>query len=451
MATKKQVEHEGIRLVSVEGENVRKLSTVAVRLDGKPGVFRVTGENEEGKSTFLDLVAMLFGGKKAVKPDTIQEGKDGAWIKGTLNNGYSIGLKFTASAPDGYLTITTPEDAIQKAPQTLLDGWGGPRSFDPGALLRKKTSQIEAIILGLAKDPDLKGKRTAIEGRRLALLDERTPINSRYQKATRTKLPEGTRPDPVDVSGEMERLEELEAQQAIRNAALRKADDLKARSENLDSTARRKDEEVADLRARLDAAEAMAGNLHKEAASFMADASKQNEDACALPYVDDAIEAVRTHISDADTINEELEPWREYDRAQVDMREAGDEAGKITKQIKTLDAKEEALLKAAEIPVRGISFGEDGGMLLDGHPIEVNSGMRKLDMAYDIGVAADSQIKICLMDEANDYGLAALKMLRTRAEGDGVQVLAARLLDTEGHGEIMVEDGRAWNQEPETT
>jgi len=116
---------EGIRLVSVEAENVRKLTTVAVRLDGEPGLFRVTGDNEEGKTTLLDIIAMLFGGAKAVKPDTIQMGKDGAWCRAELSNGYSIEKRFTAAAPDGYLTVTTPDDAKPNAPQTLLDGWCG--------------------------------------------------------------------------------------------------------------------------------------------------------------------------------------------------------------------------------------------------------------------------------------------------------------------------------------
>ena len=173
---------EEIRLVSVEAENIRTLGTVAVRLDGESGLFRVTGDNEEGKTTFLDIVAMLFGGKKAVKVATIQTGKDGAWCRGTLSNGFALEKRFTQATPDGYLIVTTPEDFVPKAPQRLLDGWCGPHSWDPGGLLSRKTSDIEAIILGLAKDPDLKEKRKAITAKREALRDDRRPLNSAKQR-----------------------------------------------------------------------------------------------------------------------------------------------------------------------------------------------------------------------------------------------------------------------------
>jgi hypothetical protein len=405
---------ENIRIVSIEGENIRKLSSIAVRMDGEPGLFRATGKNESGKTTFLDCIAMIFGGKKAVKPDTIQEGKDGAWVRAELSNGYSIERRFTAAAPDGYLIVTTPDDMKPNSPQTILDGWCGPHSFDPGALLKKRTKDIEAIILGLASDPDLKKKREAISAKRETLTEERRPWNSQKQKAERTKRPAGTRPEAVDVSGEMENLSELRAAQQSWVDASRQAE----RAENT----------VNDLRAKLaDAEKAL-----KEA----------SDELSGLSDVSEAIGVSEETISKADAINAELGPWNDWDRAQAEVNEATRESLSLTKRIKALDEEEDALLKAADIPVRGIGFTEDGSMVLDGHPIEVASGMRRLDMTCDIAFAANSGVRVVLLDEANDYGIEALENLHKRAREQGWQVVAGRL-GIEGPGEIIIQDGAA--------
>ena len=426
---------DGIRIVSIEGENIRKLSTVAVRLDGEPGLFRVTGDNEQGKTTFLDIIAMLFGGKKAVKASTIQKGKDGAWFRAELNNGYSIEKRFTAAEPGGYLTVTTPDDAKPNSPQTLLDGWCGPHSFDPGALLNKRASEIEAIILGLAKDPDLKAKRVKIAAKRDALLDDRRPLNSAKQKAERTKRPDGTRPEPVDITGEMERLDGLQEQERVRGIL---AYELSEGERKGEATRLAIEQAGAEIKRLQDNIVTLGGEL-----SELRDAAaKVKAERDAIPDPAEEWDAVTAHISEADAINAALEPWKEYDRAQTDMKEARKGSEAITRKIKAMDAEEDALLKAAEIPVPGITFSPDGAMLLDGHSIEVASGMRRHLMAFDMATAANPDVRVALLDEANDLGLKAMDKLGAKAIEKGFQVFACRL-GLEGPGEIIVADGKA--------
>ena len=188
--------------------------------------------------------------------------------------------------------------------------------------------------------------------------------------------------------------------------------------------------------------EEQAAAMEADAKLLWQEAHRLNGVAVALPDQTEAIRAVELHIADADKVNAELEPWKEYDRTQAEAKEAGKEAEKLTAELKDLDAEEGALLKAADIPVRGISFAEDGSMLLDGHPLEVASGMRRLDMTVDVAFAANPKVRICLLDEANDYGLDALARLNERAVAERFQVFPCRL-GLEGPGEIVVKDGAA--------
>lgn len=445
MARRNGGNEDPIRLVRVEGENVRVLKLAAVRLDGEPGLFRVTGPNESGKTTFLDLVAMVFGGKKAVKPDTIQEGKDGAWARAELSNGYSIERRFTRAEPDGYLTVTTPEDADLRSPQTLLDAWRGAHAFDPGALLAKKTGEIEGIILGLAKRKGLKEDLARIAAERAAIKDERLPYNRVIQKAQRADPPTGERPEPVDVSGEMSRLDELQGRAEERR---RREEVLAGAEEDLGDARDEVDEQKAlirDLERRLKEAKQDLAALEDAVGDQQA---MVKEAEAALATQDDPTEeiaAVKARISEADAVNAALEPWKAWDRMQAEARDAKAEADKLTTALQALDSEKDEILRSAEIPVPGITFGEDGSMLLDGHPIDVASGRRRLDMAFDIAEAANPRLKVVLMDEANDYDLPSLEKLDERARGRGWQVLACRI-GIEGPGEIVVSDGRAVNQ-----
>lgn len=434
-----------IRLVSVEGENIRILKLAAVRLDGEPGLFRVTGPNEAGKTTFLDLVAMLFGGKKAVKSETIQEGKDGGFCRAELSNGYSIERRFTRAEPDGYLTVTTPDDAVPRAPQTLLDAWRGSHAFDPGALLAKRTRDIEDIILGLAKRKGLKEDLARIAADQERLRDERTPYNRVVQRVQRMDAPEGERPEPVDVSGEMARLRELRDAQAHRKDL---AETWREKNESwvaaCDAVTEHL-EKIEQLRAALKEAEEALPEFEHIRDRLEAQRDKAEAAMEAAPDPSEEIEAVEARISEADAVSEALEPWKAWERAQKEAAEARAERDRLNAALADVDAEREELLRSAEIPVPGITFADDGAMLLDGHPLDVASGRRRLDMAYDIAKAANPRLKVLLLDEANDYDVPSLERLNERAREDGMQVLACRI-GIEGPGEIVVTDGRAINQ-----
>ena len=290
--------------------------------------------------------------------------------------------------------------------------------------------------------PGLKKKQDAFTAKRSALLDERRPLNSQKQKAERTKRPAGERPEPVDVSGEMKALGALQAEADARAEAVKERDQAKERHEGKCNLVGVAEAEVEAYERRLERAQKdLAAKEHsRDAAEAAVDLA--GEALGAMPDPSDSIAEVRAHISEADAVNEALEPWREYDRAQATIQESKREVAEITEKIKALDSEEEALLKAAEIPVGGISFDSEGGMQLYGSPLETASGMRRLEMVRDMAVAANPKVRICLLDEANDFGLKALERLRKWATDEGFQVVAARL-GLEGPGEIVVEDGEA--------
>lgn len=441
--------NDAIRLLSLEAENFHRLRLAKVRLDDTGKLILVTGENAAGKTTLLRAVMALFGGDGAVRPDAIREGADGGWVRGELNNGFTLTRKFTEANPKGYLTIEGPgliEGSRTKYKQSDVSGWLGDISFDLLALFRLKPRDLRDTLLSLAKDPDLRGKLDEIAFQRDLTKQERTPFLSVKQRAERTPKPTGERPEPVDVSGEMERLKKLREQEREGNAAL---EALETAMEARDDAAGMVDEQrehIAEIERQLAEAKDALPRLEKAVKLAEADAAEAKEALDLMPPVGADISACERRISEADQVRRALAPWDEWERLQGEAKEAKREAEKLTKALAALDATERKLLAESGIPVDGISFAPDGAVLLNGRDLAVASGSEKIRMAFRVAVAANSRLKAVLVDEGNDLGLDGLRELDALCHETGIQGFLCRI-GLEGPGEIVVEDGEARNRD----
>jgi len=172
-------------------------------------------------------------------------------------------------------------------------------------------------------------------------------------------------------------------------------------------------------------------------------AAALNEDACTLPYDEEGIEGTRARIAEATEISTALAPWQEYDRIQAEAQQARGKRKEFTEEIKGLDAQEKVALAAAGIPVKGLTFDEEGTPLLFGQPLEVASGRERIEMAAAVAFAHNPELKVCLIDEANDLDDDGLQSLHDEAVARGFQAWICRI-NADGPGAtIVVDDGRA--------
>ena len=437
---------EDVRLLSLEAENFHRLKIARVRFDEEAGFVPITsgGENGEGKTSLLLAFCALVGGDGAIRPDVIHEGADGGWVRGEFSNGVRIERRFTGDTPKGRLDVTLPGDTKPKKPQSYINEWLGEHTLDPMAVFQMSPKRLREVLLSLGTDPELPAKLDAINAEREQIVKERKPWNSQKQRAERMKRPVGERPEPVDVSGEMARLAELQAQERVRGDAFRAT--VKKREEVHDNYIKEMDaiREVERLQAELDAATQKRDALLVDGDQLKEEVGRLLEEAQALPDPSEQIEAVTQRISEADSVTEALAPWREYDQAQVDVREAKEQIKPLNERLADLDVEEADLLAGSGIPVKGIGFAEDGTPLLNGKSLDVASGRERMEMALDMGFAANNRLKIILLDEANDLSLSAMKAVNERAKEKRYLVLGCRL-GIEGPGEIMVIDGVATN------
>ncbi len=466
---------KGIHITAFEISNLYRITFARVEWVPGVGFVRITGDNGDGKTSTLRALMAGFGGASEVISEAIlnDDAPDGeGYVKIELDNGFTIRRDVTEENPKGRLVVVGPDGG--KHGQARLNGWMGEHhDFDVLAFFGLKPARQTQILLGLGKDPDLAKKLAGKKATFDALYSERTPFIAEQRRARAVKKPEGEMPDAVDVSAEMERLGVLQAAQRERDDLGREVDGFRAKlaankagqSEASEATAAHAVENNAameSLKAELARVEERIDTFQKQMASdvrrhegdlaylvsahntLLAAGKKVKATHEALTDPTEEIDAVKVRLSEAAEVNEQLEPWKRWERAAEELKAAEDEIGDLEAEMETIEADKRALIANADIPVEGLSFNEKAEPLLNGKVLAVASGAERIRMSVAVAIAADPELRVCLVDEANDLGLKAMKALDDEAKKHDFQIFGGRL-GLEGPGEIIVSDGRAWD------
>lgn len=422
---------EPITIVGVEIKNFRKITLAHVKLDAKSaGLVKVTGKNKAGKTTLLNAIKAALGGARAIdEGGTISDEPtdDQSFVQLLLSNGFKITRRFTPSSEKGALTIESVDGG--KYGQKKLDEWLGARSFDPLAFYDLKPDDRAKLLLSLSTKSDLPQTLANIRATRKEAYDKRTPHIVGLRAARTVKRPAGERPEPVDVSKELVRLQGLRAEQ-------KRIDDAERSLGTAESAV-----DLAKVRVR----EAEAALERAREALLTAEAARDDaqEELSVLPADrKDAIAAVEAHLSTVAEAEAALEPWKMWDRAEREADQHQEQIEALTLVIDGCDSAERRELHEAEIPVSDLTFDAEGAALINGKPFELSSGAEKINMAVEVAFAAKPDLRIALLDEANDLDLEALAALDALAKEKQFQVWAVRI-GIEGKGEVHIEDGVA--------
>lgn len=299
-----------------------------------------------------------------------------------------------------------------------------------------KPKDAKEVLLGLSTDPDLPAKLEELDDRRRELYEGRTPYIVAKRDAGKVEPPEGERPDPVDVSGDSARLEELQAAQRAHQEAWREAD----------AAARESADKIKEYEATI---EELLRRLEKGRAMLAEENERQEQLAGRLEDLEEnpvdhsgEIAAIKDRLAKANETSAVLEQWRQYDIAQARLEQAQHRERELTALIQDVDDAKDTLLVTAGPPIEGLTFNDDGEPMLNGRPLAQASGAERIRVAVEVALIANPDLAVCLVDEANDMDLDSLAALDELAKERGFQILACRI-GLEGPGDVVVEDGVA--------
>lgn len=387
---------------SLEITNFQNVS--AVKIEPTNNVIMLFGKNAAGKTSVLDAIETTFCKFNArVTKRPIKDGAGRADIKIKMTDGTFLHQKFTPSGP----TLTGKKADGGKLGQRDLDQAMSLLGVDAAAFINAGEKKQLEILLSTVVLPfvpaDLDAEIKALEGKRLLAGQQGKAIGD-YT----------VNPDlPVDETSLSELLGRLrDAQESLtqrRNTELN--------VQHWKSEAERLREELADAERK---------------------AVEAEEDLEAMPLGEDPV-WLQEQVDGAEESNAAI-------RANNSAREqAARKAALLSEwaafdaQIKGVQARKEEGLAAAEMPVEGLSFDEEG-VLYQGVPFSRASGAEQIIVSAAMIIATNPEVRTMVIRNGNMMDETSLQTLQTMCEDNDFQAFVEFVSDSEDH-EFRLVDG----------
>jgi len=403
-------EKEAVKIVSLSAENVKRLRAITIEPSGN--VVVIGGENEQGKTSALDCIEMAMAGKRSMPRRPVRDGEKKARAVVELDNGLIIKRTFTAGG-GSTLTVQSKEGAKFASPQTMLDAMTGQLTFDPLAFSRMEPAkQLETLrkMVGIDFSAEDASRAKAFNDRRDLKRDLKELISSRqFVVVTDMEVPS----EPVSV----DRLwVEINAINGHARAEAHATDDV----EFAEGEVERLKSELANARNEL------------KRTSNLLESLESKRPAGDVPELE-------ARIKSADDIN--IEIGNRAKRIDLDSQIMDKEdLIELSNQVMAdIDKQKAETIAAAEFPIAGLSFGDDG-VLFDGIPFEQASGAGKLRVSVAMGMALNPVLRVMLIRDGSLLSHKSLAVLAGMAEKADYQIWIERVGDGD-ECSVIIEDG----------
>ena len=430
---------QSYRVLRLVSENYKRLQMI----DVTPGrnVVVVTGRNKAGKSSLLDAIAAVLGGKKQVAAKPIRTGADSAQIVCILGDDKPELLVKRVFSADGKtsLEITSAGGFKAPSPQAILDSLCGAIAFDPLSFVRMDDrAQLETLrkLVGL--------DFSEVDAERKKLYDQRTAAHRETKRfdtlalALRETIPDDTPETEVSVL-------DLAAERKRREMVNRQHFEARSDAAGLLTQERSNQRAVESLRAQVVAAETRLAEarqqLQEAVEAVEAARLKRLEKQQAVGHlVDEDVDEVTDQMAAATEINRNVAKRRQLTEFSVEANHHAAHALHLTEEIAALDAGKEKQLAAVQWPIDGLAFGEDG-VMYNGLPFSQASGAEQLVVSFAMSSALHPRLKVALIRDASLLDEDQLAIVCDLAKRHDTQVWL-EIVDAEaGPCRILIEDG----------
>lgn len=413
-----------MRIVRLNAENIKKLKVVEITPTGD--IVQITGANGSGKTSVLDSILWALAGTKNIDTKPVRDGAEKGLIELDLGD-ITVTRRFKAGGGSS-LSIEAKDGTELKSPQSLLDKYLGPLSFDPLEFSRMDAKQQLEQLRKLVKiEVDIDG--LDFDNRRD--FETRTTVNRRVKdldaRVSAIVIDPTCPSEPVqvgEIAEEMERA--VEANRLIDQEVHRRT----ARTAKMEEL--RDDMETVDRQM-----EVLKQQREKLAMQFAEyDAQQQNEE----PVADKTdITTYRAQINDAQSINARVAERKERDRLRGELAAAEGEATALTKKMDERAEQKRNAITAARMPIDGLGIGE-GEVTYRGLPFTQASSAEQLRVSVAIAMAANPDLRVLRIKDGSLLDEKSLAMIAEMATAEDFQVWL-EMVDTSGKVGIVMEDG----------
>lgn len=414
-----------MKINRLEIENVKRIHAAVVE-PAQDGLTIIGGKNRQGKTSVLDAIAWALGGAKyqpsqATNTDSAIPPR----LKVIMDNGLVVERK----GKNSDLKVTDPSG--KKGGQQLLNEF------------------VEELALNLPKFMEASGKdkaNTLLQiigvGEELAKLDtkERTLYQERlYVGRTADQKEKFAKEQPYypEAPQELVSPSELIRQQqdilARNGENQRKRDRIKEitfEKHRIFDEMQRLEQQIEDLRDRLQEREDAYNSVAKDEAEAMREAADLK---------DESTEELEANIADIEEINVKVRANMNKLQAEEDAREYREKYTLLSKQIDDVRADKTALLDNADLPLPGLSV-MDGELIYNGQKWDNMSSAEQMIVSTSIVRKLNPKCGFVLLDKLEAMDLDTLAEFGEWLEQEGLQAIATRV-STGDECSIIITDG----------
>ena len=431
-----------MKIIKLQAENIKKLKAVEITPDGN--VVKITGRNEQGKTTVLDSIWWALGGTKNIQEQPIREGQKKANI--TLNLGdIIVTRKFTSSGTT--LEVVNKDGLKFPSPQAMLDKLIGKFSFDPLVFAKAdKKTQVNTLLgivdisLDAAKLKEIAGVSVVVEQNPL------DSLNIAYKRLYETRAEIGrdlTRTkkvledmDPVketkhiDVAELVAEKEKLQRENQTNEQKRTTLENSRTTLQNKTTKAEGFALEIKRLQAELEA-------LQASIASETTLLSEQEFEISLL--ADHDLTDINNRVATVDENNRMAQAWENHKEKESDVDMLQGEYDGYTAKLDGIKNYKEELIKGTRFPIDGLDFG-NGGVLYKGLPFEQASSAQKLQVSLAIAMALNPDLRVIRIDNGSLLDSVHMAVIEKMAKEKDFQIWC-EMVDESGKVGVYIEDG----------
>lgn len=429
-----------MRLLKLEADNFQRLRVARVTPEGAMTV--IGGRNAQGKSSLLDAVEALLGGKKHTSKMPVRRGQPRAKVVLELGDDPELqDLTVTRTfTPDGGGTIVIEgkDGSRYPSPQDMLHKLIGrdALAFDPCAFERlKDDEQAETLraLVGLdTSDLDAEHERT------YNLRTERNRIVKQLEGQLSGLDPHpGVPSEEVSIAALSERL-------AAANESVKAYEAGKRRYIDASTDVQTNEQRVASLKKQLADAEADLVAHQQEL-----EAARQDGIRLKAALVDPA--PILDAMKNAESVNAKVRQNAARAKVETQLEQEREAAKTLTDKLDALDTQKAERIASVSFPVPGLSIVGTEVMFHD-VPFSQASQAERLRVAAAIGFALCPRLKVLLVRDGSRLDSDGIRMLEEVAEAVDGHVLLERVAEPDKKGHypsgltLVIEDGAVLEQ-----
>lgn len=418
-------------IIRLTVHNLLRIRAAEVTPDGSLVI--VAGENDQGKSSLLNAIAIALSGKELPIMPIRQGAASGHVILETED--MIVTRKFSQSG-GATLEVRDRDGAKVTSPQAKLDALVSRITFDPfGFTQMEPKQQLETVrqIAGL--------DFTELDSEYATKYEERTGVNRqvRAQEGVLTGIrrdPSAPK-EPVIVADLMRQLEEIQTFNAA-NAKRREAlgdlnDGVDQAEENLQFMERAAEQARAAL--------AKAEQSVSDARDGVRQATEQRDamKTAVAALTDQDAAPVAEQIKGAEAINQAIRENARWGTEHKNLVALQSKSGELTARLEEIQAEKQRRLEQAKLPVDGLTF-DDSGLLYNSVPFDQAGTAVKIRTSIAIARSLNPGLPVMLIKDGSLLGANSLAIVKEEAETHGLQIWLEVVGDRDD-ATVVIEDG----------